>query len=181
MNRTRMENQGTIEECGSAWAAPVVLVPKPGGGTSICVDYRKLNQATKPDMYPLPRINDLLHAARGTSFMSTMDLRAGYWQIPVRPQDRDKTTFISSWGLHRFTRMPFGLRNVPATFQRFMDRFRSGLGHVRLLSYLDDMILLYDSFETHLEDLRCIFTKLRQYRFCLNRPKCRFCGDSISI
>lgn len=92
--------------------------------------------------------------------MSTMDLRAGYWQVPVRRQDRDKTTFISPWGLHCFSRMPFGLWNAPVTSQRLMDRFRSGLGHIRLLAYLEDMILLSNSFETYLEDQRCIFTRL---------------------
>lgn len=83
-------DSGIIEECDSAWASPVVLVPKKDGTRELCIDYRAVNAVTTPSSYPLPRLDDLIHAAKRTPFMSTMDLKAGYWQIPVTPEDRNK-------------------------------------------------------------------------------------------
>jgi hypothetical protein len=147
---TKMLDEGVIEPCSSPWAAPVVMVPKKDGGTRVCVDYRQLNSITTADSYPLPRIDDLLHNAKPTPYMSTIDLRAGYWQIRVKEADQNKTAFITPFGIYRFTRMPFGLRNAPATFQRMMDRFRLTLSHVKLLIYLDDLIVMSASLEEHL-------------------------------
>lgn len=100
-----------IEECESPWAANVVLVNKKNGGVRLCVDYRKLNAVTEPDCYPLPRMEDILHAAKTSNYMTIHDLRSGYFQCPVRPEDRDKTAFISPLGTFRFKRMAMGLRN----------------------------------------------------------------------
>ncbi|KMQ83891.1 reverse ribonuclease integrase [Lasius niger] len=121
-----MLESDVIEECESPWATPVVLVPKKDGTTRICVDYR-LNAVTNTDSYPMPRIDELLHLAKRTLYMSTIDLRSGYWQVSVKPEDRDKTAVTTPFGTFRFKRMPFGLKNSGATFQRLMDRFRKGL------------------------------------------------------
>lgn len=110
-----------IEECESPYAAPVVMVPKKDRTMRICIDYRRLNQATVPDRYPLPRIDELLHATKKCQYISTIDLKSGYWQVPVAPGDRDKTAFTCPLGNYRFKRMPFGLRNATSTFQRLMD------------------------------------------------------------
>jgi hypothetical protein len=171
----KMLESGIIEECDSPWAAPVVMVPKPGGEVRVCIDYRQLNAITKHDHYPLPRIDDLLHAAKQTKCMSTLDLRSGYWQIGVRKEDRDKTAFITPFGMYRFLRMSFGLRNAPATFQRLIDRVKNGLPHLHLLAYLDDLILLSPTFEDHVKGLGDLFKKLRSYTLKINRPKCNFC------
>jgi hypothetical protein len=133
---------GVIEECESAWSSPVVLVPKPDGSTRLCVDYRKLNEIAIPDTYPLPRLEHLLHSTGQSNFISTMDLRSGYHQVQVHEPYRDKIAFITSFGTYRFLRLPFGLRNAPATFQRLMDKFKAGLKDVRILVYLDDIIVL---------------------------------------
>lgn len=172
-----------IEECDSPWAANVVLVTKKDGGVRLCVDYRKLNAITEPDRYPLPRIEDVLHAAKNTSFMTTCDLRSGYFQIAVEPGDRDKTSFVSPLGCHRFKRMPMGLRNSGATFQRLMDRFKSGkeLANVSLLTYLDDVIILSESFPKHLEDLNAVFDRLEMYNLRINREKSSFARDSVKF
>lgn len=167
---------GIIEECESAWSSPAVLVPKPNGGVRLCIDYRRLNAVTRPDRYPLPRLDDLLHSTGKIDCISTMDLQSGYYQIAVHPEDRDKTCFITPFGTYRFTRMPFGLVNAPATFQRLMDRLRSQLPQLRLLAYLDDLVLLSPDPATHLRDLAQVLQKIAQYSLQLNRSKCRFGG-----
>ncbi|GFX71261.1 hypothetical protein TNCV_3410311 [Trichonephila clavipes] len=126
--------QNVIEECESPYAAPVVLVPKPNGKVRLCVDYRKLNSVTKVDAYPLPRMNDLLNEATPKSFMSTINLQSGYHQVKAADVDQEKTAFICPLGTYRYLRMPFGLRNAPTTFQRLIDKFRSGLKDVFALS-----------------------------------------------
>lgn len=168
-----------IEECESPWAAPVVLVPKPNGDVRLCVDYRRLNEVTVKDKYPMPRMEDLLHTAKNTKYMTTLDLRSGYHQVPVRECDREKTAFISPTGMYRFKRMPFGLANAPATFQRLINQFKAGLGDVTILAYLDDIIILSDSFEKHLSDLQKTFDRLRIFCLRINREKSVFACSSV--
>jgi hypothetical protein len=169
-----MLEAGIIEECESAWASPAVLVPKPDGSIRVCVDYRRLNAVTKPDMYPLPRMDDLLNAIGPIGCISTLDLQAGYWQIQIRPEDRDKTALVCPFGLYRFLRMPFGLRNAPASFQRLIDRFKTGLPDVILLAYLDDLIVFSPNPSKHLEDLRSVLAQMRKFQLRMNRAKCSF-------
>ncbi|GFW07664.1 hypothetical protein TNCV_3917971 [Trichonephila clavipes] len=104
----RLLVEGIIEECESPYASPVVLIPKPNGTFRLCIDYRKLNEITVEDTYPLPRMDDLLHQAKLTPFMSTLDLRAGYHQVKVHVEDQDKTAFVCPFGTYRYLRMPFG-------------------------------------------------------------------------
>lgn len=171
--------QGIIEESDTPWAAPVVLVPKGNDDVRVCVDYRRLNTCTIPDRYPLPRIDDLLHLAKSLPYMSSLDLQSGYWQIPVHSEDREKTGFITPFGVYHFNRMPFGLRNAPSTFQRMMDRFKISLARINLLVYLDDIIIRSSSFEQHLHDVKTVLEKLGEYNLRVNRSKCRFACTSI--
>ncbi|GFU59021.1 retrovirus-related Pol polyprotein from transposon 297 [Trichonephila clavipes] len=106
----RLLSEGIIEECESPYASPVVLIPKPNGTFRLCIDYRKLNEITVADTYPLPRMDDLLHQAKLTPFMSTLDLRAGYHQVKVHVEDQDKTAFVCPFGTYRFLRMPYANR-----------------------------------------------------------------------
>ncbi|KAE8985387.1 hypothetical protein PF005_g21522 [Phytophthora fragariae] len=105
-NVSQMLNAGVIEEGNGAWGFPVVLVRKKDGEVRFCVDYRALNKVTKKDVYPLPRIDETLEALGGALLFTTLDLRAGYWQVLVAPEDRDKTAFTTKKGLYRFIRMP---------------------------------------------------------------------------
>lgn len=178
----KMLAEGVIEECESAWAAPALLVPKKDGTYRFCVDYRRLNAITKSDTYPLPVIEDLLHATKREGYISTIDLRSGYWQVSVSPADRDKTAFVSPFGTYRFIRMPFGLKNAPATFQRLMDRFRSGsaMKDITLLVYLDDLLVLSEGdFQKHLKDLQAVFNRLRVFGLRANRSKCHFACNQV--
>ena len=105
-----------IEPSKSPWASPIVLVPKKDDTLRFCVDYRKLNEVTIKDSYALPRIDDALATLNGNQYFSSLDLNAGYWQIPMVEEDKDKTSFITDDGLFRFNVLAFGLTNVPATF-----------------------------------------------------------------
>ncbi|GFW05006.1 retrovirus-related Pol polyprotein from transposon 297 [Trichonephila clavipes] len=160
--------QGIIVECESPCASPVVLTPKPNGSMRLCIDYRKLNAQTVPDSYPLPRMDDLLNEAKPTPYMSTIDLRSGYHQVKVAAEDQDKTAFTCPFGIYKFTRMPFGLRNAPPTFQRLIDKFRSGLNNVLALSYIDDSIILSPTFQKHLSDLEKVFKRLSLFKLNAN-------------
>ena len=115
---TEMLEQGLIEPSTSPWASPIVLTKKKDGSWRFCVDYRKLNDVTRKDSYPLPRIDDTLDRLAGMQWFSTLDLKSGYWQVEMEPQDKEKTTFTTGSGLWQFTVMAFGLCNAPATFER---------------------------------------------------------------
>ena len=111
-----MQKHGIVEPAASPWASNVVLVKKKDGSLRFCVDYRKLNSVTHKDSYPLPLIDNCLNALSGSSWYSTLDLRSGYYNIPIAEEDRDKSTFVTRSGCFRFTVMPFGLTCAPVSY-----------------------------------------------------------------
>ncbi|KAJ8383354.1 hypothetical protein AAFF_G00221440 [Aldrovandia affinis] len=117
-----MQQAGIIEPSDSPWAAAVVMVPKKNGDWWLCADYRPLNGVTRKDSYPLPRIDESLDLVSGSSWFSSLDLRSGYYQVPLSPAARPKTAFCTGRGLWQFRVLSFGLCNAPATFERLMDR-----------------------------------------------------------
>ena len=171
---TEMEANNIIEPCESPWAAPLVCIVKPSGDLRLCVDYRKLNAVTAFDRYPMPSIEQLLFRTDKRNCVSLLDLKSGFWQIPVAEEDRDKTAFTCGFGLYRFTRMPFGLKGAPATFQRAMDSFARSIPNVRVYPYLDDLIVISPSPEQHLQDLNTVFNRFDQTNLRVNRDKCQF-------
>jgi len=161
-----------IEPAASPWASNVVLVRKKDGSYRLCVDYRQLNAATYKDSYPLPHIDTCLGSMNGAVWFSTLDLRSGYHNIPIREADRDKTAFITRRGCFRYKVMPFGLTCAPSVFQRLMDLVLCGLTYETCLVYLDDIIVFSRDFDTHLELLREIFTRLRLANLKVHIKKC---------
>jgi len=169
-----MEKYGVVQPSTSPWASPVVLVPKKDGSLRFCVDYRKLNSVTRKDVYPLPRIDDILDALGGTKYFSTLDLASGYWQVELDDDAKAKSTFTSCKGLYEFTRMPFGLCNAPAMFQRIMQRVLAGLEWKSCFVYIDDVLVASKKFEEHLIHLREVFLRLHDANLKLKPKKCSF-------
>ena len=170
----KMLEAGAIRPSSSPWASPVVLVGKKDGSTRFCVDFRKINNVTRKDVFPLPRTSDLLESLAAGRFFTTLDAASGYWQIPMAPKDMEKTAFLTSEGLYEFKVMPFGLCNAPATYQRFMNSLLAGLNWVCCLVYLDDIIIFSASFEQHLRDVRAVLERLRKAGLLLKGKKCLF-------
>ena len=176
-----MQSQGVIEPCQSEWASNIVLVTKKDGSIRFCVDYRKLNALTQKDAYPLPRIETCLDTLSGAAWFSTFDLRSGFHQVKVNPRDVNKTTFTCHRGTFRFPRMPFGLCNAPATFQRLMDTVLMGLNFDICLAYLDDIIVFSRDLQSHLERLERLFQRLRESNLKLKPSKCSILQKQVAF
>ena len=170
-----------IRPSNSPWASPVVMVKKKDGSLRFCVDFRQLNAATVKYAHPLPWIDDLLDALHWARWFSTLDLKSGYWQVPIRERDKEKTAFRTSSGqLYKFNQVPFGLCNAPATFSRLMDHVLFGLHWETCLFHLDDIIVFSSMWEEHLARLRQVFERLRHANLKLGAEKCAFAAKEVS-
>lgn len=167
-----MQEAKLIRPSTSPWSSPVVLVRKKDGSLRFCVDYRRLNEATKKDSYPLPRIDLILEALGESRWFSTLDLQSGYWQVEMAPEDKEKTAFTFGHGLFEFEVMPFGLTNAPATFQRLMELVLHGIINDACLAYLDDIIAHGRTFEEALTNLHLVLERLANAGLKLSPAKC---------
>ena len=176
-----MATKGVISPSKSPWASPIVLVKKKDGTTHFCIEYRKVNDATTKDAYPLPRVDDTLDTLAGSVWFSTLDLKSGYWQVEVAPEDHEKTAFCTQEGLFEFNVMPFGLCNAPATFQHLMDSVLAGLQWSSYLVYLDDITIMGRTFEEHLGNLQQVLERLQQAGLKLQPKKCHFLQHKVNF
>uniref|UniRef100_A0A669BQR8 Gypsy retrotransposon integrase-like protein 1 n=1 Tax=Oreochromis niloticus TaxID=8128 RepID=A0A669BQR8_ORENI len=167
-----MERLGIVQRSNSAWASPLHMVPKSDGRWRPCGDFRRLNNVTANDRYPIPHIQDFSAHLAGTSVFSKIDLVRGYHQVPVRAEDVPKTAVITPFGLFEFLRMPFGLKGAAQTFQRLMDSVLRGLPFVFV--YLDDILVASSSKEQHMFHLCQVFQRLAQHGLIINPSKCQF-------
>ena len=174
-----LEQHNLIRKSSSPWASPVVLVQVPGKDLRLCIDYRKLNNVTKADAYPIPRIDDVFDVINGAKYFSTLDIASMYWQIPVRKQDQEKTAFIAPFGLYEFDVMPFGLMNAPATAVRLMNEVLKDLNLKICYVYFDNILVFSETLSEHIERLRKIFDRLRTFQLRLRPLKCKFLRESV--
>lgn len=176
-----MLKDGIIRPSDSPWASPIVLTGKRDGSTRFCCDYRKLNTITKKDSHPLPFIQDVFDQVAGASIFSTLDLKAGYWQMPMAPESIPKTAFLCHIGLYEFVRMPFGITNGPALFQRQMNKVLAGLLGKICMAYLDDIVVYSKNEEDHARHLQQVLERLRQAGLQLKPSKCSFGLKEIDL
>ena len=175
----KLTANGLLIPSKSPWASPVLIVKKKDGSNRVVIDYWKLNNITCKDSYPLPRIDDALDRLGGAKFFSAMDLISGYWQIKLPPEEQEKCAIITSDGLYQPTRMPQGLCNAPATFQRAMDDMLSDLKLSCVLVYLDDINVFSRTFNEHLEHLEEVFRRLAAANLKIKPRKCDFFKEQL--
>lgn len=172
--------EGIVQRSNSPYASPVVLVRKKNGTHRLCVDYRLLNKITEKDRFPLPHIEDCLNQLQGKSIFSLIDLKNGFYHIPVAKNSIKYTAFITQDGQFEFLKTPFGLSNAPAVFQRFVtDVFRSLIDSGDVIIYIDDILIATDTVENHFRILNLVFELCHFNCLQLSLNKCHFLKNSL--
>ena len=165
--------RGIVRESSSPYATPIVLGRKKDGRLRVCVDYRVLNSKTHKDTYPLPHIEEALEALNGAEFFGSLDLAHRYYQLPMAPDDIEKTAFrVGTGGLYEYTRMPFGLCNAPATFMRLMDKIFGDVNFQHILVYLDNILVFGKSLQEMVGRLDMVLGRLGQWGLKVKPEKC---------
>ena len=174
-----LEAQRICQKASSPWSSPLHMVPKKDGTYRPCGDYRRLNNITEGDHYPLPNINDITSFLDGANIFSKLDLTKGYYQVPMAPKDIPKTAVTTPFGTFTFNYSCFGLKNAGATFQRMMDDIFGDLPFCTV--YIDDILVFSKSLKEHLQHLRIILQRLREHGLILHPEKCAFGKDEIEF
>ena len=171
---------GVIKESKSPWCNAVVLARKKNGELRLCIDFRRLNQRTVKDSYPLPRIKEALDNIKGARFFTSLDLKQGFWEVPMDEDSKQYTAFtVGPLGFYEFERMPFGLCNAPATFQRLMEACLGELVLEACLIYVDDIIIFSETENAHLARLRAVFDRIRAFGLKMRPHKCTFFAPEV--
>jgi hypothetical protein len=180
-----MLDKGIIEQSSSPWNSPLLIVPKKADASGerkwrVVVDFRKLNEKTIGNAYPLPDITEILDQLGQSKYFSCIDMVMGYHQIELDPKDKEKTAFSTKQGHWEYRRMPFGLKTAPATFQSMMNSVLSGLTGSRCFVFLDDVVIYARSLAEHDVKLREVFARLRKYNLKLQPDKCEFLRKEVN-
>ncbi|XP_062532989.1 uncharacterized protein LOC101738890 [Bombyx mori] len=181
----KMLDQDIITPSSSPWSSPIWVVPKKADASGqkkwrIVIDYRKLNDITVGEVYPIPQMTEILDQLGKSQYFSTLDLSSGFHQLLIKPEDAPKTAFSVPQGHFQFNRMPFGLKNAPSTFQRLMNTCLTGLQGSRCFSYLDDIVLYAFDLKTAIQNLRVVFERLRRFNLKLQPEKCEFLRKEVT-
>ena len=172
---------GFIQHSKSPYGAPILFVKKKDGTMRMCVDYRALNNVTIKNSYPLPRVDELFDRLQGAKYFSKIDLRSGYHQIRIDPQDVPKTAFRTRYGHFEFLVLPFGLTNAPATFMHLMHQsFRDLLDHF-VLVFLDDILIYSKTKEEHEKHVRAVLDILRKEKLYAKESKCEMFRTEVEF
>lgn len=174
-----MESQGIVRVSHSRWSSPLHMVKKGLLDWRPVGDYRALNSVTVPDKYPVPRLHDFTAYLDGCKVFSSVDLIRGFHQIPMADEDVEKTAVITPFGLYEYLRMPFGLRNAPQTFQRFMNQVVRDLDFTFV--YIDDILIASETEAEHRRHLETLFQRLSDYGLNINTSKCRFVQTDLKF
>jgi hypothetical protein len=166
--------KGFIRPSASPWGSPALFVPKKDGTQRLCIDYRALNAVTIKNKYPLPRINDLMDQLRQAKYFGKIDLRSGYHQMKIRPEDIHKTAFVTRYGQYEYTIVSFGLTNAPAYFMNMMDKVFMDELDKCVVVFIDDILVYSQTAEEHEKHLRIVLGKLRQHQLYAKFNKCEF-------
>ena len=166
--------KGFIRPSASPWGSPVLFVAKRDGTIRLCIDYRSLNEVTIKNKYPLPKIEDLFDQLSGAKVFSKIDLRSGYYQLKIRPQDIPKTAFVTRYGLYECTVMSFGLTNAPAYFMYLMNKVFMEYLDKFVVVFIDDILVFSKTEEEHEQHLRMVLDKLREHQLYAKFSKCEF-------
>lgn len=171
---------GIIRPSKSPWCSPLWLVEKHSGEYRICFDGRKLNEVTVSDQYPMPLIDNILNKLRDAKYLSSIDLKSAFFQIPLEESSRPKTAFaVYGKGLFEFCVMPFGLSNAPKTMVRLMDMVIGPSLEPESFVFLDDIIVASSDFQTHIKTLKTVHQRLKEANLTVNWKKCEFCRPSL--
>ena len=161
-----------IEESQSNWSSPCILVPKHDGGFRFCTDFRKVNDKTKSDSFPIPRIADYIDQIGNAKFVSTFDMLKGYWQVPLTQRAREISAFVTQSGLYQYKVMPFGMKNAPATFQRMVNKLVRDIDGC--VGYIDDVVIFSDNWSDHIRQIEHFFQIMREAKLTINLMKSEF-------
>ena len=176
-----LSDSGFIRPSKSPYGAPVLFVKKKDGSMRMCVDYRDLNRITIKNKYPLPRVEELFDRLRGSKCFSKIDLRSGYHQVRIHPDDISKTAFRTRYGHFEFMVLPFGLTNAPATFMHLMQSIFGPHLDNFVIVFLDDILIYSNSLSDHKKHLRVVLDLLRQHKLYAKESKCEFFKSSVSF
>lgn len=173
--------RGVIRPSNSPYSNPIVLLRKKDGTLRFCVDYRRLNAITKKDAYSVPNVDSILLSLGKSKYFASLDVKDACWCIPMAEDSIEKTAFPTQEGLYEWTVMPFGFTNAPATFERFMESTLRGLIGKFAHVYLDDILIVSETWNDHIEHLRAVFERLRTAGLKLKSEKCELVANNIKF